>query len=673
MGPKLLFVSLVVLLLSGNALAGKKVSTTSANVVPTNSEVQALKQKSQALQQQATQRTAERIGAELAAGDAKTASDDAAAALAAANKEVTNAQTAKNVANTNAVNAGKNLAKAEPAYKTATAAVDTKAKARDTAQAKYDAEVKKAVGLTGSAKTKQDTVVKTNKASLDKAVADYNKAVAAAVAPTNAYTPLKKAKDDADAVLKTKSDDLEAAQGKQVEVSLKKMDADKALDDANKKVTAAKKAETDAYTWAAQANDAYTSAYKQYTTAQSASGSTTTTSSSTTSSTTSSTILWNDNKYPGVGATTCTPPLDIPCTDNCTDNSGLQGRYVIPNGGRCATGTTPRCYGNAVLRRQCCAACTNSTSCSFWQHYIPSSLSCSNCGICYLYKPSDAQPTCETKTVTTTLNGTRTYVNASTLGRPCPYTHHDPHFRGAHGTRFEFNGAPEKTYCLLTDSSLHVNMKMRGYYDTRTIGASLLRNGLAVRTWIRELGFVWSADGVEHSFRLAARNGKSDKRDNGFLSLVEFDGRVLPSLEPGESYNLDGGLAFVFKGYEQEGGGFFDVDSYSLRIGDKLAMDIKLRPAHPLLQTPDDAQVHLNVNFKHVSRSSSVHGIMGQTYREGRTERAIDYAMLSRLLRTPFSADGDNGKGFLDGKAADYETSGVLSTDCGFSAFSKAM
>ncbi|GJP29271.1 hypothetical protein CLOM_g2660 [Closterium sp. NIES-68] len=384
------------------------------------------------------------------------------------------------------------------------------------------------------------------------------------------------------------------------------------------------------------------------------------------------TVLWNDNKYPGVGGTTCTPPLDIPCTDNCTDTSGLSGRYVVPNGGRCATGTSPRCYGNAVLRRQCCAACTNSTSCSFWQHYIPSSLSCSNCGICYLYKPSDAQPTCETRTIVTS-NGTRTYVNASTLGRPCPYTHHDPHFRGAHGTRFEFNGAPEKTYCLLTDSSLHVNMKMRGYYDTRTIGASLLRNGLAVRTWIRELGFVWSADGVEHSFRLAARNGKSDKRDNGFLSLIEFDGRVLPSLEPSESYNLDGGLAFVFKGYEQEGGGFFDVDSYSLRIGDKLAMDIKLRPAHPLLQTPDDAQVHLNVNFKHVSRSSSVHGIMGQTYREGRTERAIDYAMLSRLLRTPFSADGENGKGFLDGKAADYETSGVLSTDCGFSAFSKAM
>ncbi|CAI5976248.1 unnamed protein product [Closterium sp. NIES-64] len=624
------------------------------------------------MQQQASQKTQERINAELAVGEAQKAYDDAAAAVAAASTGVTNAQTAKNVASTIVGNAAKNLAKVQSNYDKAVANVAAKKKSLDTAQAKYDAEVKKGAGLTGSAKTRQDGVIKTALAALTKAQTDYNKAVSDAKAPTDAYNPVKAAKDAADAALKAKDNDLTAAQQKQVELELKLSDADTALAAAKKKADDAKVAETQAYTWASKANDDYTTAYKAYTTAQSATSTTTTTTTTTSPSTTSSKILWNDGKYPTTGVTTCTAPLDIPCTDNCTDNSGLNGRYVIPNGGRCGTGLTPRCFGNAVLRRQCCAACTNSTACSFWQHYIPSSLACSNCGICYLYKPTDAQPTCETRTVV--VGGvTRTYVNASTLGRPCPYTKHDPHFRGAHGTRFEFNGAPEKSYCLLTDSSLHVNMKMRGYYDTRTIGASLLRNGLAVRTWIRELGFVWSVDGVEHSFRLAARNGKSDKRDNGFLSLIEFDGRVLPSLEPGESYNLDGGLAFVFKGYEQEGGGFFDVDAYSLRIGDKLAMDIKLRPAHPLLQTPDDAQVHLNVNFKHVSRSPSVHGIMGQTYREGRAERAIDYAMLSRLLRTPFSADGDNGQGFLDGKAADYETSGVLSTDCGYSAFSKAM
>ncbi|CAI5512410.1 unnamed protein product [Closterium sp. Naga37s-1] len=671
MGPKILLVSLVVLLLSGGALAGKKLLTTST-VAPTNADVQALKSKSLAMQQQASQRTQERINAELAAGDAQKASDDAKAAVNSAKTGVANAQTAKNVASTNAANAVKSLQKVQPAYDAAVKNVAAKQALLDTAKAKYDAEVKKGATLTGTAKTKQDAVIKTALTAQNTAQTNYNKAVADAKAPTDAYTPVKKAKDDADAALAAKTADLSAAQQKQMDLELKLSDADQKVVDANKKVADAKAAETQAYQWASKANDDYTTAYKAYTTAQSATSTTTTTTTTTSPTTTSSTILWNDGKYPTTGVTTCTAPLDIPCTDNCTDNSGLNGRYVIPNGGRCATGTTPRCFGNAVLRRQCCAACTNSTACSFWQHYIPSSLSCSNCGICYLYKPTDAQPTCETRTVV--VGGTtRTFVNASTLGRPCPYTKHDPHFRGAHGTRFEFNGAPEKSYCLLTDSSLHVNMKMRGYYDTRTIGASLLRNGLAVRTWIRELGFVWSVDGVEHSFRLAARNGKSDKRDNGFLSLIEFDGRVLPSLEPGESYNLDGGLAFVFKGFEQEGGGFFDVDAYSLRIGDKLAMDIKLRPAHPLLQTPDDAQVHLNVNFKHVSRSPSVHGIMGQTYREGRAERAIDYAMLSRLLRTPFSADGDNGQGFLDGKSSDYETSGVLSTDCGYSAFSKAM
>ncbi|CAI5509711.1 unnamed protein product [Closterium sp. Naga37s-1] len=672
MGPKLLLVSLVVLLLSGGALAVKRVTSTSTtNVAPTNADVQTLKQKSLAMQQQASQKTQERINAELAADEAQKADDVANAAVIAAKKDVDNAVTAKNIASTNVASAVKSVAKVKPARDAAQKSIDDKQAALDKAKNTLAAETKKGASLTGAAKTKQDGVIKSAQTAVNTAQANLDKARNDGKNAIDAYNLMLQAKADADAVLVEKTANVANAQKKQIDAELKLSDADQAVADAKKKVDDAKAAETQAYQWASKANDDYTTAYKAYTTAQSATSTTTTTTTTTTSSTTtSSSIVWNDGKYPGTGVTTCTAPLDIPCTDNCTDNSGLNGRYFVPNGGRCGTNLTPRCFGNAVLRRQCCAACTNSTACSFWQHYIPSSLSCSNCGICYLYKPTDAQPTCETRTVV--VGGvTRTYANASTLGRPCPYTKHDPHFRGAHGTRFEFNGAPEKSYCLLTDSSLHVNMKMRGYYDTRTIGASLLRNGLAVRTWIRELGFVWSVDGVEHSFRLAARNGKSDKRDNGFLSLIEFDGRVLPSLEPGESYNLDGGLAFVFKGYEQEGGGFFDVDAYSLRIGDKLAMDIKLRPAHPLLQTPDDAQVHLNVNFKHVSRSPSVHGIMGQTYREGRAERAIDYAMLSRLLRTPFSADGDNGQGFLDGKSADYETSGVLSTDCGYSAFSK--
>ncbi|GJP39164.1 hypothetical protein CLOM_g23557 [Closterium sp. NIES-68] len=114
-------------------------------------------------------------------------------------------------------------------------------------------------------------------------------------------------------------------------------------------------------------------------------------------------------------------------------------------------------------------------------------------------------------------NGYRIKYNCSRVGGSCPYTKNDPHFQGAQGTRFEFNGAPEKTFCLLTDRNIHVNMQMRGYYDSRTVGATVLRNGKAVRTWIRALGFVWRAAAVEaeHKFRLVARAGKQQERGDG--------------------------------------------------------------------------------------------------------------------------------------------------------------
>ncbi|CAI7858058.1 unnamed protein product [Closterium sp. NIES-54] len=170
---------------------------------------------------------------------------------------------------------------------------------------------------------------------------------------------------------------------------------------------------------------------------------------------------------------------------------------------------------------------------------------CLKCGICWLYPPGTA-PRCETQLDNN--NGYRIKYNCSRIGGSCPYTKNDPHFQGAQGTRFEFNGAPEKTFCLLTDRNVHVNMQMRGYYDTRTIGATVLRNGKAVRTWIRALGFVWRAAGgeAEHKFRLVACAGKKQERGDGFLELAEFDGKALPRMtKEGETLSLPRGLAFT--------------------------------------------------------------------------------------------------------------------------------
>ena len=286
-------------------------------------------------------------------------------------------------------------------------------------------------------------------------------------------------------------------------------------------------------------------------------------------------------------------------------------------------------------------------------------------GRCYLYPALAPKPTCVKDAANGRLNG-----NASAIGKSCPYGKHDPHFMGAQGTLFEFNGMPDKSFCLVTDRHLHVNMKMRGYLDTRTVGASIMKDGRAVRTWIRELGIVWddAATGEKHTLRLAARDGKSMARDGGFLKTIEYDGQAMPLLKLGGTLK-DGGLTLAFTAYEKQGGGFFDADAYSLKIDGLLDLGVTLRAAHPLLQTPDDAQVHLNVQFNRVAHSSDVHGVMGQTYRNGRTKRAMEYTALSSLLRKTVSADSDTGRGFLDGEVKDYVVSDVLATDCVYTAF----
>ena len=114
----------------------------------------------------------------------------------------------------------------------------------------------------------------------------------------------------------------------------------------------------------------------------------------------------------------------------------------------------------------------------------------------------------------------------------------DPHFLGAQGTRFDFSGLPDKSFCLLTDKALHVNILLRGYLDNRTESATVMHEGKAVRTWIREIGVIWTAEGIEHNLRMVARSGVEQKRANGFLEILEMDGvsQIVPQVRPAEAH-----------------------------------------------------------------------------------------------------------------------------------------
>ncbi|CAI5513744.1 unnamed protein product [Closterium sp. Naga37s-1] len=247
----------------------------------------------------------------------------------------------------------------------------------------------------------------------------------------------------------------------------------------------------------------------------------------------------------------------------------------------------------------------------------------------------------------------------------------DPHFTGAHGTHFDFNGRPDKAFCLLTDKNVHVNMLLRGYYDDSTEGAALVVDGKAVHTWIKELGIVWFANGADHRLRLVARNGKEQERGAGYMKAIEVDGTVIQRLALGEEFNGDGGLTVALRAYEKQGP--YDVDYYTVSIVGIISFDIRLRVAHPKLQTPSDAEVHINVAVTSFDYTENVHGVLGQTYREDHVDRAIDFQQLVSSLHRPVSADGVLGAGFLDGTPRAYEAASVLGVDCAMAAYHRAM
>eukprot|EP00897_Mesotaenium_endlicherianum_P003935 jgi/Mesen1/356/ME000001S02665 len=363
---------------------------------------------------------------------------------------------------------------------------------------------------------------------------------------------------------------------------------------------------------------------------------------------------------------------------DCDDkNCGTPNKYIS------FSSIAMNAGGSAVASAsECCTKCRTTAGCVYWQYdknpvgwwlaskkrkLLSNGDVQGNDGLgnamCYLMGGNQV-PKCARAQYASVTSITR-------VGGKCnPSVNDDPHFVGAQGTRYDFNGEPNAAFCLVSDKSLHINMLLKGYLDNRTEGATVMKDGKAVRTWIRELGIKWTAAGQEHSLRLAARSGKQQERGSGFLAGVEMDGASVAPLAVGSKFVADGGLEIAFVGFEKSGP--FDVDFYTVKIAGLLSMDMRLRVAHPLLQTPEDAEVHINAGFNSIENTPAVHGVLGQTYRADHTQRAVSFSKLTALLHAPIAADGESGKGFLDGTPQDYVSSDILSTDCRFSTYQGA-
>ena len=269
------------------------------------------------------------------------------------------------------------------------------------------------------------------------------------------------------------------------------------------------------------------------------------------------------------------------------------------------------------------------------------------------YKPPNYPP-----------SGPRNDGDAGTRGAT---TYGDPHFIGAYGTRYDFNGLPGEDYCWFSDSSVHINMHMIGHsYDSEH------KTGKAVRTWIGKLGIMWKAGGESHSLVLSARKGPQVERGSGFLASAESDHVALPALQEGETLALAGGVNLTFKGVSFTVTHRHPRDVYIVTIPGRFTLRVTLRTEIPELRIPTDAWTHMDLVLHNARTTNKVHGVIGQTFRKDHAGRAMKFNALVSLLGRRVAADRPSGRGFLDGSTADYKTSGVLAADCRFSAFTNA-
>ncbi|CAI7746717.1 unnamed protein product [Closterium sp. NIES-54] len=349
-------------------------------------------------------------------------------------------------------------------------------------------------------------------------------------------------------------------------------------------------------------------------------------------------------------------------------------------------------YGDTL--QECCRACARSTYCYQWHWFKNARLAGENSKVtgfidriqCYLLEKVGGTGTSGSFKTPNAGSAATQVANAATyplsfVGGLCNGTalvENDPHLTGAHGTHYDFTGRLDKSFCLFSDRRFHVNMHLNGYQGAppaiSATNSSEKESSTELHTWIKEIGVVWmTPDGANHTLRMVARKGKQQERgDNGFLSLLEIDGTTMTPPSVGESIATESGLVVTKIAEEKEGP--FDVDQFQVRVVGLGELDVRVRVAHPLLQTPTEAETHFNVELSDVRMTSAVHGVLGQTFRNSpeQLQRAVKYSHLAALLHHPVDVDKAEGKGFLDGDVEDYISSSIVAPDCKYASYASA-
>ncbi|XP_024545112.1 uncharacterized protein LOC112351435 isoform X2 [Selaginella moellendorffii] len=220
----------------------------------------------------------------------------------------------------------------------------------------------------------------------------------------------------------------------------------------------------------------------------------------------------------------------------------------------------------------------------------------------------------------------------------------DPRFIGGDGVTFYFHGEKDKNFCLVSDSSFHLNAHLIG---KRPPGRS------RDFTWIQALGILFGP----HKLYVGARRVATwDGAKDHFL--VHFDSNAV-SIEQGTGavWEAESGPVKLTR--------LEATNSLSVFIPGALNASVAIVPiskeesrVHGYEISGDDCFAHLEVNFQFAGLGSRVEGLLGQTY-------AADW-------RSPIKEEGI-AMPTLGARADRYEASSILTPDCSVSQFHRAL
>jgi Root cap len=202
---------------------------------------------------------------------------------------------------------------------------------------------------------------------------------------------------------------------------------------------------------------------------------------------------------------------------------------------------------------------------------------------------------------------------------------------------FYFHGKKDRDFCLLTDPDVHINGHFIGKKSSK--GRDF--------TWVQSIGLLFGPNQL-----YIGANQVSDWHNSTDYMHIQLNGQdITIPLGDGETWlSSETGVSMKRLG---------PANAIVLEVEGSLKLRARVVPItqeesriHGYDITADDCFAHLELGFKFSSLSSSVNGVLGQTYAPGYHTRV--------KMGAPMPIMGGNGKFF---------SSHLFSTDCAVSRF----